>query len=65
MDLEASELSADLLEAGGDVLNHDVLQREEAQSGPVSEHTGVEAPRVVAAEKHGLQVWTAVCYKNE
>ena len=65
LDLQSSKLGADLLQAVDDVLHHDVLQGEEAQPGPVSEHSGVEAPRIVATEKHGLQVRTAVRYNNE
>ena len=42
------------------VLHHDVLQGEEGEPGPVSEDRGVEAAGVVAAQEHGLQVWTTV-----
>ena len=62
MDLESSELGADLLQAEDDVLDHDVLQGEEAEPRPVSEDPGVEVARIVTAEKHGLQVGTTVGY---
>ena len=42
------------------VLDHDVLEGEEGELGPVPEHAGVEAARVVAAEEHRLQVRAAV-----
>ena len=42
------------------VLDHDVLEGEEGEFGPVPEHAGVEAARVVAAEEHRLQVRAAV-----
>lgn len=60
LDLEALELRADLLEAVDDVLDHDVLQGEEGQPGPVPEHAGIQRSRVVAPEEHCLEVGTAV-----
>ena len=60
LDLEALELRADLLETVDDVLDHDVLQGEEGEPGPMTEHTGVEGARVVTPEKHCLEVGTAV-----
>ena len=62
MDLEALELGADLLQAVDDILNHDVLQGEETEPRPVSEDPRVEVARVVTAEKHRLQIRTAVRY---
>lgn len=60
LNLETLELRADLLETVDDVLDHDVLQGEEGEPRPVAEHAGVERARVVTAEKHCLEVGTAV-----
>lgn len=60
LDLEAPQLAADLLQAVHDVLHHDVLEGEEGEAGPVAEDAAVEAPGVVGAEEHGLQVRAAV-----
>ena len=47
-----------------DVLDHDVLQGEEAEPWPVSEDPGVKVARVVTPEKHRLQVGTTVGYNE-
>ena len=53
-------MRADLLETVDDVLDHDVLQGEEGEAGPVAGHAGGQRPRVVTPEKHRLEVGAAV-----
>ena len=60
LNLKSLELGADLLQAVDDILDHDVLQGQEGQPGPVTEHPRVQRSRVVTPEEHCLEVGAAI-----